>query len=826
MKIISELAASVVNAGKKDALAVKTSILLAVILLGTILFITTSLRKAEVDFAVADQGDYHASIAEVDASFYDDLKKNPAIEKIAFDRIVKTDRNAVIYEREDCFSQLKSFEPVEGRRPERDDELLVPDSFLKQNRDLHLNSTLEAEGKTYRIVGVYENPELSFDEYYLIGRVSDVSKDALYDGSSVVEAYIWYKNPRDTYTLTREILQKRSIDPKVAESQGRLGYNIPLLNYKLIYPNGIIPPKNVLSRALEMYIPMSLLVLLFAFIIYGAFNVWNSRDQREIALLKSVGMTEKQVKEMIRRRAFLLARGPILLGTALSYGVANGLLYLMWRNNAKSIHAMADILSERIKAPDFQAVSISPFVVLAILVLSAATVYLSAMVPAKRCGKLNIIEGLNGLSEKDGRLGPSKLRGKIERTLAKDYYVSYKRTYSTIRLSTALSAVILTVVMVSGAYSGLTEAYDKFRSPYSFSSVIYTPGSMDPQMTEDLKALKGADEWHVYRKQDFKCFVGDNGAFFSDPMKQALKDGKKSKDLYARMYGLTDEDYEKLLAANGYDNDTAYLLLNRTAADDGSPYAFRNYIPVTDGSGAVKLRYAAEGKVMAIGIGGVIDEMPFAIEPMTAREVSLFTRHSTMEAFFQKEGHDPSDPVNYYNIKMRADKNVDKVSEDFERVIASYIPKTDHSTLTQAMSRALDNEAERNVRVLNGGIQGILILIALTNAYNSFIGNLRARKREFQLLMTAGMTERQMKSMVYREGGMLFLRLLALYGILLPVVILGRSARSKFAVAFAAKHLFFTTNYLPIVLVFVVMGIGISLSIRKGLKQVFVEDLI
>lgn len=823
MKIIGELAASVVNAGKKDALAVKTSILLAVIMMGSILFDITSFRKAEAEYFIANQGNYHASITEVDASFYDELKKNPGIEKMAFDRIVKTDRNAVIYERDDYFNQLESFKPVEGRRPEKDDELLVPDSFLKRNRDLHLNSTLEAEGKTYRIVGIYENNDRSFDEAYLVGHLSKASKDELFEGSSGIEAYIWYKNPRDTYTLTREILQKQGIDPKVALSQGRLGYNTSLLNYKMIYPNGIIPPRTVLSEALDSYIPISMLALLFAFIIYGAFNVWNSRDQREIALLKSVGMTEKQVKKMIRRRAFLLARGPILLGTALAYGVANGLLYLIWRNNAKSIHTVGDILGERIKAPDFQAVSLSPFAVLAILILSAATVYLSAMVPAKRCGKLNIIEGLNGLSEKDGRLGPSKVRGKIERTLAKDYYVSYKRTYRTILLSTALSAVILTVVMVSGAYSGLTEAYDKFRSPYSFSSVIYTPGSMDPQMTEDLEALKGVDEWHFYRKQDFKCFVGDNGEFFSDPMKKALKDGKKSKELYARMYGLTDEDYEKLLAANGYDNDTAYLLLNRTAADDGSPYAFRNYIPVTDGSGAVKLRYAAEGKVMAIGIGGVIDEMPYAIEPMTAREVSLFTRQSTMEAFFQKEGHDPADPVNYYNIKMRADKNVDKVSEDFEKVIASYIPKTDHSTLTQAMSRALDNEAERNVRVLNGGIQGILILIALTNAYNSFIGNLRARKREFELLMTAGMTERQMKSMVYREGGMLFLRLLALYGILLPVVILGRSARSKFAIAFAAKHLFFTTNYLPIALVFVVMGIGISLSIRKGLKQVLVE---
>lgn len=43
---------------------------------------------------------------------------------------------------------------------------------------------------------------------------------------------------------------------------------------------------------------------LFAVMIYGAFNVWNNRDIKELALLKSVGMTEKQVKKMIRLKGY------------------------------------------------------------------------------------------------------------------------------------------------------------------------------------------------------------------------------------------------------------------------------------------------------------------------------------------------------------------------------------------------------------------------------------------------------------------------------------------------------------------------------------------
>ncbi len=43
-------------------------------------------------------------------------------------------------------------------------------------------------------------------------------------------------------------------------------------------------------------------MMLFAMMIYNAFNVWNNREIKEIALLKSAGMTEKQVKKMIKKK--------------------------------------------------------------------------------------------------------------------------------------------------------------------------------------------------------------------------------------------------------------------------------------------------------------------------------------------------------------------------------------------------------------------------------------------------------------------------------------------------------------------------------------------
>lgn len=193
-------------------------------------------------------------------------------------------------------------------------------------------------------------------------------------------------------------------------------------------------------------------------------------------------------------------------------------------------------------------------------------------------------------------------------------------------------------------------------------------------------------------------------------------------------------------------------MLNKIRKDNKTPYAFSEYIKISDeGFGDITLKYNADGKSMSIKIDSSIDGMPYNLEAYNDNQISIFTSESTMKKFVDEYGIDEGNPVYYYFVKINADNNKEKVFEDSEKVISNYVPKSEHGTATDIVREAASKEQTRNERLLNLAIQIILITIPLSNAYNSFKGNLRARTNDFKLLSTAGMTEKQMEKMVFGE---------------------------------------------------------------------------
>ena len=820
MKIINDLASGAVKNNKKDTLAIKISILLAVILLGTVIFIFDSINTEQYEYVKKTIGDYHVNIGEIDENFYDKLKNDTDIEKVSFNKIINTDLNAVIYENGDSES-LFGYEIKNGRKPENPNELLVPERFLIKNKEYDLGSEIIENKKTYTIVGVYDDYGYSFEDTMLIGLADSNKKDYLFDNNAGIEAWIWYKSIRDTYTKTRKILSEMNIDEKQALDIGRVFYNKYILEHSMVYPKGIIPPKSVVNLAIEKYGIAFFLTILFAFIIYGAFNVWNTRDLKEIALLKSTGMTDKQVKKMIRKKAFKLSTIPIALGTILSLVFANLLLYLLWFNNSISYKKISNILGESLKSPGFNLVIPSIGSILIIILLSLIMVYFSALLPAKKSAKIKIIEGLNGITEKNIKLGKSKINGPIEKTLAKDYYRSYRSTYRIIVISMALSAFVLTTVLVSQSYRALNEKYNSYKSPYNFNSSIYTDKNLDKNLLADLEKVDGIKELHLYQRNDTKFYVDDNKDFISKDLKNSLDGGKIAKDsLYASLYALTDEDFEELLKENNISN-ASYLLLNKIRKDNKTPYAFSEYIKISDkGFGDITLKYNADGKSMPIKIDSSIDELPYNLEAYNDNEIPIFTSTSSMRKFIDEYGKDEGNPVYYYFVKIKADNNKEKVFEDAEKVISNYVPKSDHGTSTEIIRSAMDKEQTRNEKLLNLGIQIILITIALSNAYNSFKGNLRARANDFKLLSTTGMTEKQMEKMVFGEGEILFKNIFLAYIFMFIIGIALRAYRSNYELGFAIKGLITNMNYIPLIVVFVFMIAGVLFAIKSGFKTI------
>ena len=820
MKIINALADGAVKNNKKDSFAIKISILLAVMLLGTVIFIFNLLSTDQYNYAKKNVGDYHVSISEIDEKLYDKLINDEDIEKISFNKIIETDLNATIYEFGDS-TGLIGFDIKEGRKPNNSNEILVPEKFLIKSKEYDLGSEITVRDKTYKVVGVYDDYSKSFEDSMLIGLTESDDKKGLFEKNDEIVAQIWYKNIRDTYTKTREVLSEMNIDENHALDIGRVFYNKDILEYKMVYPKGIIPPKSVVNLAIEKYGAGFFLCLLFAFIIYGSFNVWNNRDLKEIALLKSTGMTDKQVKKMIRKKAFKLSTLPIALGTILSLAFANLLLYLMWLNNSISYKNMSEILGESLKSPDFYFVYPNPISIIMIILLSILTVYLSAIIPARKSAKIKIIEGLNGITEKNIKLGKSKINGPIEKTLAKDYYRSYRSTYRIIVISMALSAFVLTAVLVSQSHRTLNKKYNSYKSPYNFNSSIYTDKNLDKNLLADLEKVDGIKELHLYQRNDTKFYVDDNKDLISKDLKNSLDSGKIAKDsLYASLYALTDEDFEKILKENNIPN-ASYLLLNKISKDNKTPYAFNEYIKISDkGFGDITLKYNADGKSMPVKIDSSIDEMPYDLEAYNDNQISIFTSESTMKKFIDEYGIDQGNPVYYYFVKIKADNNKEKVFEDAEKVISNYVPKSDHGTSTEIIRAAMDKEQIRNERLLNLAIQIILITIALSNAYNSFKGNLRARANDFKLLSTTGMTEKQMEKMVFGEGKILFKNIFLVYIFMFIMRIALRAYRSNYELGFAIKGLITNMNYIPLIVVFVFMIAGVLFAIKSGLKTI------
>ncbi len=827
MNIINELASSTIESNKKDGFATKISIFLAVVLLGTIVFIIGTLKVGQHQQIVSTIGDYHVSITDLNKDMLEDLFDNEDIKKISFDKYISTDLNALIIEKGTYFKDIKGFEITNGRDITSSNELIAPTRFFEKNEKYKIGSKLEVKGKEYTLVGEYRDYENTFEESALIGLLEDENKDTILDSSNGLEAFIWYKNPRDTYTQTKTILNDFQIDYNKALDTGRLFFNTPILKYQMIYPSGIIPPKSVIAEWAESYGALMVLVLLFAVMIYGAFNVWNNRDIKEFALLKSIGMTEKQVKKIVKIKAMKIGLLPVLAGTLVSYLSSNLLLYLMWLNNAISYENISNIMGEHMKQADFHLAPLSIPLILLIIFLSFLTVYLSAIVPAKKSAKLNIIEGLREVTDKKVKHGKSKISTNIEGSLAKDYFKAYNSTYKTIILAMLLSAMAMTLVLVSQSYRAVNVIYAKHEDPYNFQSKIFTDRTLSGPLIDDLYKVDGIDEIHLYQDKSFKFYFQDNEHFASDALKNAFESGNKNKeDMFVNVIALTEEDFNDLVETNKLSAETNYILLNKTPDKDNTPHSFREYIKLTNGDEKdIVVRYNAEGKEMPIHIDGYVREFPFDLEAQSQKGIYVFTRMTSIEKFIEQYGQDPGDPTNYYNVKVRADKDLDKVSDDCERVISSYIHKNDHFTTNDILKEASSKEQLRNEHMLNFGIQMILIMIALSNAYNSFHGNLMVRKRDFQLLSTAGMTDKQIKKMIFGEGAILLSKTTIAYVFVFFIAVALRAYRSNYEFTFAVKEILLRINYLPILLIFIIMAIGILMAIKSGLSSLQKENL-
>lgn len=812
MKIIRELANHSVKKNKKDTLATKLSIFVAVILLGTVIFTIYMVKTDEIRDIKSRGGDFHVNILDVDEEFYDYFENSEDIEKIVFSKDSFVTKEFALMEKSKEFWDLKGFKIDKGSIPENENEIIVPKRLVERDKNYDIGLNIILNNREYKIVGIYDDHGFSYEDFLLFTFLEDYSKEYIFSGDGMVESFLWYKNPRDTYTLTRQMFSDLKIDLESKEEKDRVYYNTDILESKLIYPKGIIPPEKVIKKTLSSLIIPFILVILFAVMIYGAFNVWNDRDLREISLYKSVGMTDKQVKKLVKQKVFKLAGLPIIIGTGVSYIIANLLFYLMWLNNARTYKEISNIFGMDIPTYEFHRVKISPIPIIFIILFSLLTVYLSAVIPAKKSAKFPIVEGLNGIKKKNIKYGKSSLKGKIEKSLAKDYYKAYSSTYKTIIIAMTLSAMAMSLVVVSQGYRTLNQKYDDFEDIYDVSGEIYSDRSLDENLISEVSQMKKSEEIHIYQRKDLKFLLEDNKEFITEEFSEALNQGKKDSDnLALQFFGLTHKDFEKVIEENNLKSDSKFILLNKTPDSNSTPYKFREYIPIINeniGNLSVK------GVKNNIIIDDYIYDLPFTLEAHNKNKIYVFTTMENLEKLNLK-GRDKS-----FIIKLKAKEDINETGDELGEILSKYILESDYRIDSKLLSTAYSEEQLKNENLLNLGFQIVLIIIVLSNAYNSFHGNLRARKGEIGLLNTLGMTKDQIRKMIFNEVKILLKNIFISFIFIFILAVVLRSYRSNYDFVFAIKSILLYVNYIPIIVIFLVVVCGILLSLRRSIEEI------
>jgi putative ABC transport system permease protein len=832
MMIISELAkSSVKNRGLSSA--VFYSVLVAVIILGTLLFIYSDLELSQQNYHKKMFGDYHAVLYDINEEEYRQLRENASIKMLEPTKVVRikdapfqrTDadlylQNPTLFD--SCSGFIES-QLLDGSLPKHADEILVSDVFIAENPANSLGRKVKLGNKEYRICGIYRAQLLSFDKVYLFyGQITEEDKENLFQGDAVYVT-IWFKNERDTYTLMRRILSdlgRKSEDELLKE--GLLSYNTEYLEGKLIFKSGLIPSRNFIERWSMRVGLLVCMLALFAVMIYNSFNVWSNHELRQIALLKSTGMTPGQVRRLVIEKALRLSLRPILLGMVLAYLCTNLLFYLMWLNSIK--------IPQTAHTKQFKLVMPNPAVYIILFALALLCVLLAAFKPARQSSRLSIIESLKGIHAFRGRVrqhigrnDPNTVRG-----LAKDNSVSYSHTFRGLSLAMALAALIFSTVLILQSQRNLEDKYNTPDSPYSLTSTFYTIQKAPDSLSTELKTIPEVKAVHVFTSYDFQYLQLENQEFISEQLMESIKESGRDYNPTVTVYALEDADFEALLAEyrlNG-SGQNGFLLLDRTAKNPNKAYNYREYIPLSrSAADKITVLDSNDQKQYNLHITGRIDKFPYELNSMLPNQIALFTSRTNLEDFlFSNSKIDEAHPL-VYRVKIEADLDVlPQATEKVRATINKYIPRSDSFTKNILTEQASREEQYRNELLLTIGTQILFMIIGFSNAYNSFHINLQARTRDFALLKSAGMTKEQLNNMLHYESWFIIRRVIIYYALMLIGGVCVVSANKKFM--FSPLQLALNINYPLLILFFLISIFGIWRAMESGIHKILEQSII
>lgn len=622
---------------------------------------------------------------------------------------------------------------------------------LNRDKDGTINEELFAIGsKEYTIVGYFAVPEYAKWKEFATNTVLTTSDDLM--GGAAVNAFFQLKDPSDYIVFTNEHF----------ENEDDCLYNKDYIRME----NSADDSRVHLIIGIVSAATISMIALLAIMLIYNSFSSSSSERLRAIGLLKSVGATRRQVRELMFTEAFLYS----IIGIPIGILLGQGSSYLL-------LNALSDLGSDAgnyfiVKNIDMT-FRVGYQNTIGAAFLSLLTIFAAIFLPVLQVSRVLPIEAVRvkdnygrGRERKRTHAITARLLG-FTGALSLKNYQRYRKRY----LATVVS-IMASCFMILFANMLVTSVTRNFQADEEGSDnvISYMRYTSDRGLTNEDEAMfyelqevdtvtSGRLEYEVF-EQWIELPKGYISSEIYRDLYQPEHDGTNDF-LEVNMVFIDDASWRDICNANDIDPDqflsygSQAVLINGTHAfydEDGTLLTERNVFNSMPENMVLRLRY------------GESDSLSVPIVPIQDIDLSKDTLISDSVPVV----YVPLSRLDYYQLKdlpglevfqYIAEKPVSAIGK-MKEILQSNLYLTD-----QLVDMGINSRAARAVnslvRIIMYGYVAMLSFMCFLNVIMTVISNIVFRRKEYILLTAVGMSRKTLFRMVIFESIIYFFESIA-----------------------------------------------------------------
>ncbi|OPA73000.1 ABC transporter permease [Paenibacillus selenitireducens] len=308
-----QLSSKYLKGNIKRTILTFVGIVLSVALISTIGLFMKGSQLAQIENIKKLNGaSFHVGISNYDETILNKIRYNPQIASFGLmsqgDIVPVGDISVKMNFADHPAMAFLTYSLADGHLPANEDEAVVDSWALPYIKDdLQIGDSFELDGKTYKLVGILNNRE--FTQKNKVGRLLTYKSEfAIGEGRILVEI-----NEKANFNVVLEELESLTENKNID------------INKQLI---NVLKPGSNQSILAMVIIVVSIVIIATAIVIYNAFQISVVERMKQFGLLRSIGATRKQIRQIVMREAAVLAVTAIPIGIVCSILALTGLQFI------------------------------------------------------------------------------------------------------------------------------------------------------------------------------------------------------------------------------------------------------------------------------------------------------------------------------------------------------------------------------------------------------------------------------------------------------------------------------------------------------------------